>query len=131
MFACQMLMVLTTKTAKPIYHLPKSMPKAWKACLLQSDFANRTGMPKLAARCPILQKSNFLLFLKLPRYVISCAYRLFCYSSNQKLRYLLWNHYYKKLNLTFLKIFKYPRISGNLKGKCKSKLLEHAWLRIY
>ena len=28
----------------------KLMPKMWKACLLQSHFANRTRMPKAAAR---------------------------------------------------------------------------------
>ena len=47
--------------------IQKSMPKMWKACLLQSYFANRTRMPKAAASCPILQKSNFLMFFKLPR----------------------------------------------------------------
>ena len=60
----------------------KSMPKMWKACLLQSYFANRTRMTKAAARCPILQNSNFLIFLKLPRYALFCACCLFCYSQN-------------------------------------------------
>ena len=36
----------------------------------------------------------------------------------------------KKIELDLLKIFIYPRISDNLEGKSKSKLLVHAWLRI-
>ena len=58
----------------------KSIPKMWKACLLQLYFANRTRMPKSAARCPILQNCNFLMFLKLLRYAIFCSRCLFCYS---------------------------------------------------
>ena len=66
----------------------KSMPKMWKACLLQLYFANRTRMPKAAERCPILQNCNFLMFLMLPRYAIVCSCCLFCFSYNQKLRIL-------------------------------------------
>ena len=58
----------------------KSMPKMWKACLLQSYFANGTRMPKAAARYPIVQNSNFLMFLKLPRNATFCSYFLFYYS---------------------------------------------------
>ena len=58
----------------------KSMPKMWKACLLQSYFGNPTRMSKAAARCPILQNSNFLMFLELRRYAIFCSCCLFCYS---------------------------------------------------
>ena len=64
------------------------MLKMWKARLLQSYFSNRAKMPKAAARCLISQNSSFLLFLKLPRYIISCSDRLFYYNSNQKLRTL-------------------------------------------
>ena len=42
------------------------MPKMWKACLLQSYFGNRARLPKAAAKCAILQNSNFYCFLSYP-----------------------------------------------------------------
>ena len=77
MFACQMLMVLATKKAKPISKLPKIDAKNVENLSAAIIFFNRTRMPKALARCPILQNSNFLLFFALSRYVrlniISCS----------------------------------------------------------
>ena len=70
MFASQMLMVLDTKQAKPKYQLPKIDAKNVESLSAAILFCNWIRMPKTAARCPILQHSNFLMFLKLPRYAI-------------------------------------------------------------
>ena len=80
MFACQMLMVLAAKQAKPTYQLPKIDAKNVESLSAAIIFCKSNQNAKIYARCPILQNCNFLMFLKLLRYAIFCSCCLFCYS---------------------------------------------------
>ena len=66
MFACQMLMVLATKKAKPTYQLPKIDAKNVESLSAAIMFCKSDNHANSCCKAPpILQNRNFLLFSKL------------------------------------------------------------------
>ena len=80
-----MLVVLTTKKQSQHTSFRKSIPGMWKASPLQSFLQIGPECQELPQGAQFYEIVTFYCFLS---YVISCPCRLFCYSSNQKLRIL-------------------------------------------